>query len=109
MQTRNVLCAQLSNDGIKPADDESKCEASEKPETKKECDTGKKCEGQWFTGPWNECSKECGGGEHSRKVLCIANGEAVSAKSCGEDTIEFASEECNKQPCVEDELLPVGE
>lgn len=54
-----------------------------------------------------QCSKPCGGGEKSRKVLCIANGEAVDAKKCDEDSIAFSNEECNKEPCVEDELIPV--
>lgn len=107
VQTRNVHCAQLDNDVIKPTTDESKCSGEEKPETSKECDTGKECPGQWFTGPWTDCSKRCGGGEHSRKVLCLVNGEVADAKKCSEDSIAFASEECNKEPCVDDELLPL--
>lgn len=107
VQTRNVHCAQFDKDVIKPTTDESKCSAEEKPEASKECDTGKECPGQWFSGPWSKCSKPCGGGEKSRKVLCIANGEAVDAKQCGEDQIAFSNEECNKEPCVDDEIIPV--
>lgn len=106
VQTRNVLCGKFDKNGIKP-DDESKCEASEKPENSKECDSGKKCEGLWFTGPWSDCSKSCGGGKRSRKVLCIADGVPAGPEKCGEDSIVFSSEDCNKQPCVEDELIPV--
>lgn len=106
VQTRNVLCGKFDKNGIKP-DDESKCEASEKPENSKECDSGKKCEGLWFTGPWNDCSKSCGGGKRSRKVLCIADGVPAKPDKCGEDAIVYSSEDCNKQPCVEDELIPV--
>lgn len=107
VQTRNVHCAQFDNDVITPTKDESKCNAEEKPEASKECDTGKECPGQWFAGPWSKCSKTCGGGEKTRKVLCIANGEEVAAKKCNEDSIAFAREECNKEPCVDDELIPV--
>lgn len=107
VQTRNVHCAQFDNDVIKPTVDESKCSADEKPESSKECDTGKECPGQWFTGPWSKCSKTCGGGQKSRKVLCIANVEAVEAKQCSEDSIAFANEDCNKEPCVDDEIIPV--
>lgn len=71
VQTRNTVCAKITDKGIEKSTDESKCEASEKPESTKECDTGKKCEGQWFTGPWSECSKNCGGGERARKVNII--------------------------------------
>lgn len=107
VQTRNVLCGKFDKNGVTPAGDESKCEASEKPEISKECDTGKKCEGLWFTGPWSDCSKPCGGGKRSRKVLCIADGKTAPATKCGEDTIAFSTEDCNKQPCVDDELIQV--
>lgn len=90
-----------------PAKDESKCEAAEKPEASKECDSGKKCDGQWFNGPWSECSKKCGGGKRTRKVLCLADGKEVKPAKCGEDSIAFSSEDCNKEPCVEDELIPL--
>lgn len=107
VQTRNVHCAQFADNVITPTDDESKCDAAEKPEASKECDTGKECPGQWFAGPWSKCTKPCGGGEKSRKVLCIANGESVAATKCDEDSIAFANEECNKEPCVDDEIIPV--
>lgn len=107
VQTRNVLCGKIDKDGVKPSEDETKCDATEKPEISKECDSGKMCEGQWFTGPWNDCSKKCGGGKRSRKVLCIADGNSVAPAKCGEETIEFATEDCNKEPCVDDELIPL--
>lgn len=107
VQTRNIVCGKMDKNGVKPAEDESKCDAAEKPEKEKECDTGKKCEGQWFTGPWSDCDKKCGGGKRTRKVLCIGDGNAVAPAKCGEDKIEFSSEDCNKEPCVEDELIPI--
>lgn len=108
VQTRNVLCGKFDKNGVTPAEDESKCEASEKPENSKVCDTGKECEGQWFTGPWSDCNKPCGSGKRSRKVLCIANGKlATKASLCGEDSVAFPKEECNTQPCVDDEWIPV--
>lgn len=107
VQTRNVLCGKFGKGAVTPAKDESKCDAAEKPETTKECDAGKKCEGLWFTGPWSDCSKKCGGGKRTRKVLCIADGKEVKPDKCGEDSIAFSSEDCNKEPCVEDELIPI--
>lgn len=106
VQTRNVVCGQFVDNAIKPAEDESKCK-SEKPEGSKECDTQKECPGQWFSGPWSSCDKPCGGGTRTRKVMCIANGKAVPDTQCKEDTIEFSREDCNKQPCLEDETIPV--
>lgn len=108
VQTRNIVCGKLSENGIESANDDSKCDASEKPEKLKECDTNKICEGQWYTGPWSDCSKKCGGGKRTRKILCIADGRYVSAKKCGEDTITFSKEECNTQACLGDEVIPVN-
>lgn len=107
VQSRNIICAKMADKGIVVADDESACAATEKLESSKECDTGKKCEGQWFTGPWGACSKKCGGGEQSRKVLCIADGQSASAKLCEEDKVAFSTNECNKEPCIEDAIIPV--
>lgn len=108
VQSRRVLCAQFDGTAIKPSDDESKCAGTEKPEESKECEVKKECPGQWFTGPWSKCSKECGGGDKSRKVLCIANGESIPVTKCDQETIEFTSEECNKEPCIDDEIIPVN-
>lgn len=107
VQTRNVLCGKLGDNGIETAADKSKCDANEKPENSKECDSGKKCEGQWFNGPWSDCSKKCGGGKRTRKVICLADGNSVAPSKCGEDTIAFSSEDCNKQPCIDDPLIPL--
>lgn len=106
IQSRRVLCAQLEGNSINPADDESKC-TGEKPEQTKECEVKDECPGQWFTGPWTACDKECGGGKRTRKVLCLANGKTVPATQCNEETIEFKNDECNKEPCIEDEIIPV--
>lgn len=67
----------------------------------------KECPGQWFSGPWGECDKKCGGGKRTRKVLCIANGAPVKETNCNEDTIEFRTDDCNKDACIEDEMIPV--
>lgn len=107
VRTRNVVCGKLNEKGIEKAEKEDKCEVSSKPSISMICDSGKICGGQWFKGPWSDCSKKCGGGERLRKVICIADGKTISAKSCGEDTIAFSTEECNKEPCVEDELIPL--
>ncbi|XP_054726012.1 papilin isoform X2 [Anastrepha obliqua] len=105
VQSRIVICGEFDGKSIKPAD-ETKCDASAKPETEQECEgEEKKCPGQWFTGPWDPCSKPCGGGERTREVLCLANG--TKSLDCDESKIEPLSEKCNTQACTADELLPV--
>ncbi|XP_004530678.1 papilin isoform X3 [Ceratitis capitata] len=105
VQSRIVICGEFDGKSIKPAE-ESKCDASAKPETEQECEgEEKECPGQWFTGPWEPCSKPCGGGERTREVLCLANG--TKSLNCEESKMESLSEKCNTQACTEDELLPV--
>ncbi|XP_070503265.1 papilin isoform X3 [Chironomus tepperi] len=106
VQTRTVVCGRLENDEIKKAD-ENKCDEVEKPEIERECDGPSECPAQWFAGPWTECSKNCGGGIRSRKVICLVGNQTVDAKNCEEDKIIFSSEDCNADACVDDELLPV--
>lgn len=106
MQARKVVCGKFDGKSIVKTDDESKC-TEEKPIAEKECSVDKECPGQWFSGPWGECDKKCGGGKRTRKVLCIANGKPVKETDCNEDTIEFRTDDCNKDACIEDEMIPV--
>lgn len=101
------MCAQFDGDAVRPADDDSKCSADEKPKDSKVCENDKECAGQWFSGPWSSCDKECGGGKRTRKVLCLDNGKAVAETKCSKDTIEFSTDECNLIPCIEDETIPI--
>ncbi|XP_038104409.1 papilin isoform X3 [Culex quinquefasciatus] len=107
VQTRTVVCGVFDGQSLKRADDDYKCDAALRPEAERECEGPAECPGQWFTGPWTECSKECGGGLQSRKVLCIANGTVVAETNCKVDTIELSTESCNKHDCTEDEIIPV--
>lgn len=106
-QSRTVICGRLENDTIKKADDESKCDADEKPGNERECDGPEECPAQWFAGPWSKCSKKCGGGTRDRAVKCMDKNGPVEANKCQEDKIIFANEACNEDSCIDDELLPV--
>lgn len=106
VQSRRVVCGTFDGDSIKTAEDETKC-TDKKPDDTKECEVETECPGEWFTGPWTVCDKDCGGGQRTRKVLCLSNGTAVPATKCDQETIEFTKEDCNKEPCIEDETIPV--
>ncbi|XP_058811937.1 papilin isoform X2 [Topomyia yanbarensis] len=107
VQTRAVVCGVFDGQSLKRADDDYKCDASLRPKPERECDGPEECPGQWFTGPWTSCSKDCGGGFKSRKVLCIANGTVVAETNCKVDTIELSTESCNGHDCTDDEIIPV--
>ncbi|XP_030369297.1 papilin isoform X5 [Scaptodrosophila lebanonensis] len=106
VQSRIVICGEFDGKTVKPAADNSKCDASTKPESEQECEgEATECPGEWFTGPWGKCSKPCGGGERVREVLCLSNG--TNSINCDEYKIEALSEKCNTEPCSKDELLPL--
>ncbi|XP_055618805.1 papilin isoform X1 [Toxorhynchites rutilus septentrionalis] len=107
VQTRSVVCGMFDGQSLKRADDDYKCDVAMRPEKERDCDGPDECPGQWFTGPWTGCSKDCGGGFKSRKVLCIANGTVVAETNCKVDTIELSTENCNSHDCTDDEIIPV--
>lgn len=48
-----------------------------------------------------KCSKACGGGERTKKVVCIKANEVVDVSHCDADSIIFSHEDCNEQACTE--------
>ena len=124
IKTRKVFCGTMPDDTLTKVDD-SKCDAAKKYENTTECTApADNCTGVWFAGPWSEvgppkihpqfrffififrfflqCSKSCATGSRTRAVLCLVNNETTSdLKLCGVDTIPFAEEKCNVEPCSE--------
>ncbi|KAG7201660.1 hypothetical protein KM043_004390 [Ampulex compressa] len=64
VQTRKVFCER--------SPEEEFCDQSSRPENSRACSSNKTCSGQWFTGPWSECSSDCDTGEQVREVVCVA-------------------------------------
>lgn len=52
-----------------------------------------------------QCSKKCGGGTKTRKVLCFLENKTVDVSNCAPDKIVFSSETCNDQPCGKGKLF----
>ncbi|XP_057655869.1 papilin isoform X2 [Diorhabda carinulata] len=106
VQTRVIFCGISTPNGVEKAD-ESKCDPSKHFDTTRNC-TGEKeeCDGEWFSGPMGECSRPCGGGQRTRKVVCIKDYQVVHPSACGSDKIVFSEEKCNEEPCSEDTLMP---
>lgn len=107
IRTRKVFCSSWENDTLAKAEDD-KCDPELKYSDTEECIGNASCKGEWFVGPWSECSKRCGGGETTRKVLCILNNQTVAITECDADAILSSSESCNKDACGEDETLSVS-
>lgn len=106
VQTRTVFCGVVTKNGVQEVE-KDKCDPSKNFELIKDC-VGEQetCFGEWFSGPWADCSKPCGGGERTRKVICLQNNLVVDPSNCDADKIIFAQEECNTEPCTADSILP---
>ncbi|XP_033479643.1 thrombospondin type-1 domain-containing protein 4 [Epinephelus lanceolatus] len=79
------------------------CE-EERPSEVTLCDSGP-CDNrlEWFTGPWSQCSAECGNGTQTRSVACILNNdgrmEAVDQLKCSSLPQPITSQPCRLKPC----------
>nr|XP_050850774.1 thrombospondin type-1 domain-containing protein 4-like isoform X2 [Vespula vulgaris]XP_050850775.1 thrombospondin type-1 domain-containing protein 4-like isoform X2 [Vespula vulgaris]XP_050850776.1 thrombospondin type-1 domain-containing protein 4-like isoform X2 [Vespula vulgaris]XP_050850777.1 thrombospondin type-1 domain-containing protein 4-like isoform X2 [Vespula vulgaris]XP_050850778.1 thrombospondin type-1 domain-containing protein 4-like isoform X2 [Vespula vulgaris]XP_050850779.1 len=62
MQSRRVFCEK---------DSEEECDPTTRPETSRSCSSNRTCSGQWFVGPWSECSSHCDFGEQIREAVCV--------------------------------------
>ncbi|XP_011689368.1 PREDICTED: papilin isoform X5 [Wasmannia auropunctata] len=100
VQTRKVFCGTFSDDIVKKVPDEN-CDSAKKFENTKNCTAEEPCKGEWFAGPWSKCSKPCGGGDMTRKVICMKDNKTVPVSQCNADNIIFSTEKCNDQPCEE--------
>ncbi|XP_046737173.1 papilin [Diprion similis] len=107
--TRKVFCATSDPDltCISKVEDE-KCDPSTRYNDTQECTAEvKECKGEWLSGPWSECSKPCGGGDKTRKVICMKDNKVVPFKgNCYEDDFMLNNENCNEKACEEDGLIP---
>ncbi|XP_024082550.1 papilin isoform X1 [Cimex lectularius] len=107
IQSRDVFCVSFESDTLVKVD-ESKCDPKLKYDNQKECKVEEECKGEWFAGPFGECSKPCGGGLKERKVMCLKNSTTVNLAECDESKIILKVEDCNKEPCGEDHIIPVS-
>ncbi|XP_037294252.1 papilin-like isoform X4 [Manduca sexta] len=102
-QTRRVFCGIYVNNTVVEVE-ESKCAGLTKYSEKRNCTVPKeKCPSLWYTAPWSKCSKECGGGEQSRRVLCLRGDQFVS--DCSGLNVPDSVQVCNTGPCNKDEII----
>nr|XP_057944637.1 thrombospondin type-1 domain-containing protein 4-like [Doryrhamphus excisus] len=99
VRTRSILC--LTNHiGNLPLEN---C-GSERPSHTQECNNGP-CENamEWFTGPWSQCSAECGAGSQQRSVVCLMtshDGFTVAPQyECSSLERPLSQQSCNVKAC----------
>ncbi|XP_011333110.2 thrombospondin type-1 domain-containing protein 4 isoform X2 [Ooceraea biroi] len=95
VQTRRIFCETNSDDKY--------CDESSRPETSRDCASNKTCSGQWFTGPWTECSSKCDLGEQVRDVVCVTilrgSLRVVLDMNCPANKPE-TRKPCREHPCM---------
>ncbi|XP_029000777.1 thrombospondin type-1 domain-containing protein 4 [Betta splendens] len=79
------------------------CEG-ERPSEVTPCDSGP-CQNrvEWYTGPWSQCSAECGRGTQTRSAACLfaSNGrmEVVDGSRCSDLQQPATARACSLRPC----------
>uniref|UniRef100_A0A7N6AMM2 PLAC domain-containing protein n=1 Tax=Anabas testudineus TaxID=64144 RepID=A0A7N6AMM2_ANATE len=79
------------------------CEGEHPPEVKF-CDSGP-CQNrlEWYTGPWSQCSAECGNGTQTRSVACLFNNDGrmavVDQLKCSGLPQPITAQTCSLKPC----------
>ncbi|XP_031704205.1 thrombospondin type-1 domain-containing protein 4 [Anarrhichthys ocellatus] len=99
VRTRGILCltnhiSSLPLDGC----------GSERPADAQVCNNGL-CENriEWFTGPWSQCSAECGAGSQQRSVVCLMKSDEGFAimppYECSSLDRPLGQQSCNLKAC----------
>uniref|UniRef100_A0A8D3CQZ4 Thrombospondin type 1 domain containing 4 n=1 Tax=Scophthalmus maximus TaxID=52904 RepID=A0A8D3CQZ4_SCOMX len=99
VRTRGVLCLtnHVSNLPLE------KC-GSERPADSQVCNNGP-CENriEWFTGPWSQCSAECGAGSQQRSVVCLMRSDegftVMPPYECSSLERPLGQQSCHLEAC----------
>ncbi|KAM8895250.1 thrombospondin type-1 domain-containing protein 4 isoform 1-T1 [Spinachia spinachia] len=98
-RTRGVLCLTHQVSGL-PLDG---C-GGERPADAQVCNNGL-CENrtEWFTGPWSQCSAECGAGSQQRSVVCLIKSDegfaVMPPYECSSLDRPLGQQSCNLKAC----------
>ncbi|XP_068447921.1 thrombospondin type-1 domain-containing protein 4 [Clinocottus analis] len=102
-RSRTALCL-MDHVTVLPLDG---CEGPRPPEVTS-CESGP-CRNrlEWYTGPWGQCSAECGNGTQTRSVVCIFNDggggggrvEVADRVKCPSVSHPITAQPCSLKPC----------
>ncbi|GBP58342.1 Papilin [Eumeta japonica] len=101
VKIRRVFCGLFDGSSVTEVEDD-KCDSSTKYESSIPCEEPlENCKADWFSGPWTECSKKCGGGQRQRSVMCLSSADVTPVDLCGDKTVPDSVQACNEFPCDE--------
>ncbi|XP_013366871.1 PREDICTED: ADAMTS-like protein 4 isoform X1 [Chinchilla lanigera] len=110
VQRRSVVCLGSGETRGRGGEDagagagEESCPPGSRPPDMRACSSGP-CERTWcwYTGPWAECSSECGSGTQHRDVICVsklgAEFHVTSPSNCSHLRRPPALQPCEGQAC----------
>lgn len=79
-----------------------RCNMRATPETSRHCKNEEACEhGEWFSGPWSECSGDCFNLNKKRKIYCIRDDVILPYTSCNLNTKPEEIDECKLEDVME--------
>ncbi|XP_049328153.1 thrombospondin type-1 domain-containing protein 4 isoform X1 [Astyanax mexicanus] len=95
-RSRSVVCM-MGQTASLPLDG---CEDEDKPGEITPCNLGA-CthRTEWYTGPWGQCSSECGNGTQTRGVVCVLHSNSQLEVTSDANCSQF-SRPPNSQPCL---------
>eukprot|EP00079_Xenopus_tropicalis_P010540 XP_002935503.1 PREDICTED: ADAMTS-like protein 4 [Xenopus tropicalis] len=99
IQRRSVFCLSSS-----PTDESQESCGGSKPSDMRVCNSGP-CERtvKWYTGPWTQCSADCGDGSQKRDVICVsklgAEFNVTDPSECSHLEKPLPLQSCNVGPC----------
>uniref|UniRef100_A0A9J7Z7M4 ADAMTS-like 7 n=1 Tax=Cyprinus carpio carpio TaxID=630221 RepID=A0A9J7Z7M4_CYPCA len=99
-RSRSVVCMMSQTNSL-PLDN---CDDEDKPDELVPCDLGPCTQRlEWYSGPWGQCSSECGNGTQSRGVVCVVqnNGqlEVTSDDRCSHLPRPLSAQTCFLKSC----------
>lgn len=108
-QTRSVYCVTYEGRSSQQAVSDAECNAfTEKPPTQQVCNL-RAC-AKWNTGPWTQCSTECGDGIQKRTVTCNTDtGTIVQETACMHQVKPADNQLCYGENCVQEIGWHIGE
>ncbi|KAM3594567.1 uncharacterized protein V6R79_009713 [Siganus canaliculatus] len=103
-QTRDVSC--VGSGGARL--EETSCSALTRPSAARPCEMAA-CSAQisWHVGDWGLCSKSCGSGSRTRRVICSDRDQRLYPVSrCNTEPKPSTVERCNTQACPGPQVVP---
>ncbi|CAH1244241.1 ADAMTS6 [Branchiostoma lanceolatum] len=92
--TRTVSCMTTDGQNLTP----DRCPGNTKPVSKAPCNAGACPPPRWVTGPWSQCSADCGKGQQRRTIQCLSPVTDLPATDCPASLRPPNMQEC-VSPC----------